>query len=355
MVEGHRNYPSKYLLTVVFASIFLFSFGILVHNAFADQVIATIPVGNLPMHVTTNPNTDKIYVSNQYSNNVSVIDGANNTVINTIPVAKPSDIKANPSTNMIYVASYQSYSVSVIDGKTDTVVSTISNVVRPWGLGVNPNTNLIYVAGFGNGNYVYVINGTTNTITQKIPFAYNEIPHQPAVNPKTNMIYVPTTCSYCHQSYITVIDGFTNTKVATIYAGMRPSYADVNPDTNMIYVSDDANTYQTDVINGSNNTLVATIPMTSCAAGVGVNPNTNLIYVANCSYDYTYIIDGTNNNIIGKVSVGAFPLGVAVNPNTNRIYVTNMQDNTTSVIAATTPILSLAGVTVGPASVPSLP
>lgn len=329
-----ENHHDRYLLTLAFVSIFLFTSGILAHAVFADTVVATIPVGQIPMHDTTNPNTNKIYVSNQQSNTVSVINGSTNNVIKTIPVNNPTDIKANPVTNMIYVGSFESHSVSVIDGSTDTIVNTVSNIGPVWGLGINPDTNLIYAADYGNGNGIYVINGTTNTVAQKIPFAGNEIAHQPAINPNTDMIYVPVTCSFCHQSYIAVIDGHNNTRVMNIATGMRPTDADANPVTNMIYISDDASNYQLDVINGATNKLVTTIPITSCAAGVGVNPNTNLVYVANCIDNFTYIINGTNNSIVGKVAVGASPLGVAVNPNTNRIYVTNTQDNTTSVIDA---------------------
>jgi YVTN family beta-propeller protein len=54
--------------------------------AVAQSVVTTITVGTVPLGVGVNPNTNRIYVSNQYDSTVSVIDGATNTVIATIPV-----------------------------------------------------------------------------------------------------------------------------------------------------------------------------------------------------------------------------------------------------------------------------
>jgi YVTN family beta-propeller protein len=55
-------------------------------NTATNTVIATIPVGFAPFGVTVTPDSTKVYVTNQFSNNVSVIATATNTVIATIPV-----------------------------------------------------------------------------------------------------------------------------------------------------------------------------------------------------------------------------------------------------------------------------
>ena len=58
----------------------------LVRKAWADSVIATIPVAS-PLHLAFNPENGDIYVTNLDSDTVFVIDGQTNTVIgNPIPV-----------------------------------------------------------------------------------------------------------------------------------------------------------------------------------------------------------------------------------------------------------------------------
>ena len=76
--------------------------------------------------MAVNPNTNRIYVTNDSSDNVSVIDGASNTVVATVAVGSyPHGVAVNPNTNRIYVANSVSNNVSVIDGATNTVVATV--------------------------------------------------------------------------------------------------------------------------------------------------------------------------------------------------------------------------------------
>jgi YVTN family beta-propeller protein len=55
-------------------------------SAWAAAVIATIPVGMNPDGLRVDPTTHKVYVTNLNSGTVSLIDGATNPVIATIPV-----------------------------------------------------------------------------------------------------------------------------------------------------------------------------------------------------------------------------------------------------------------------------
>src|SRR5437879_11488966 len=50
-----------------------------------DQVVATVKVGQRPRGVVVAPDGKRVYVANGNSNDLSVIDTATNTVIDTIP------------------------------------------------------------------------------------------------------------------------------------------------------------------------------------------------------------------------------------------------------------------------------
>ncbi|MGC8673350.1 MAG: YncE family protein, partial [Thermoplasmata archaeon] len=92
-------------------------------------------VPNVP--VFTSPNM--IYVANYNSNNVSVINGQTNTVVQTISVgSSPDAIGVDPQTDMIYVANEWDNTVSVINGQTNTVVQTVSVESSPDAIGVDP-------------------------------------------------------------------------------------------------------------------------------------------------------------------------------------------------------------------------
>lgn len=174
------------------------------------NLVATIAVGTKPAGVAVNATANKIYVANNGSNNVSVIDGATSSVINTITdpnAVAPSGLAVNLATNTIYVANTESNNVTVIDGATDSVTATIPVGTSPSGVAVDSRTNFIYVADAGNsttgdaGN-ITVINGATQaTSTLADPNAKN--PVTVAANPVTNKIYVANSGS----NNVTAIDG----------------------------------------------------------------------------------------------------------------------------------------------------
>ena len=255
--------------------------------------------------MAVNPITNKIYVANELSNNVTVIDGATNATIAVPTGTIPDAVVVNPMTNKIYVANYSSDNVTVIDGATNTT-TTVPTGNTPGEMAVNPVTNKIYVrTAFG----VTIIDGATNnTIT--VPTGQS--PEAVAVNPVTNKIYVANLNS----NNVTVIDGATNT-TTTVVAGTNPSAVGINPMTNTIYVTNETSDNVT-VIDGAANTTT-TVPVGSLPRSVVVDPVTNRIYAVNEGSDNVTVIDGATNTTT-TVPAGA-PRVAAVNSVTNKIYV----------------------------------
>jgi len=106
-------------------------------------VVATVRVGwggYEPYGVAVNPTTNRVYVTNEGTDNVSVIDGATNAVTATVPVGiHPWGIAFNPTTNRVYVTNNADDTVSVIgdspSGPTSkpTPPSTATPTPRPVG------------------------------------------------------------------------------------------------------------------------------------------------------------------------------------------------------------------------------
>src|SRR3984893_491469 len=110
-----------------------------------------------------------IYITNQGSNNVSVIDTATNTVTATIPVgSQPQGVAVAPHRSKAYVANANSNNVSVIDTATNTVTATIPVGTFPDGLAVTPHGRKVYVTNNGSNN-VSEIDTATNTVSATIP------------------------------------------------------------------------------------------------------------------------------------------------------------------------------------------
>ena len=296
----------------------------------SNAVVVTIPVGAGPLFLDVNPTTNRVYVTNSFGNSVSVVDGASNSVIATIPVGRqPTRVLVDSATNRIYVANFMTDNVSVIDGTANAVVATVAVGFRPTALALNPSTNRIYVANT-NGGSVSVIDGSSNAVLATIPVGTS--PQALAVNPTTNRIYAANNGS----NNVSVIDGAANAVVATIPAGVQPLSVVANPATNRIYVAN-FNGNSVSAIDGSTNTVVATIPVGRGATFIALEPTSNHVYTANQLDNSVTAIDGATNTVVATLGVGASPGSLGVNAATNRVYVVNSGSNNVSVIQDVTP------------------
>jgi YVTN family beta-propeller protein len=116
-----------------------------------------------------NPTTNKIYVANHGSNNVTVIDGTTGSITSVADAQaiSPAAVAVNSTTNKIYVINTGSNNVTVIDGATNAI-ATVAVGVSPIAIAVNPETNRIYVANNGdssNPGSITVIDGATDSTT----------------------------------------------------------------------------------------------------------------------------------------------------------------------------------------------
>lgn len=138
-------------------------------NTATSQVVATIPVGMSPYGVSVSGDGSRVYVANFNSNTVSVINTATNEVINTIRVGLlPVGVSVSRDGSRVYVANRGSNSVSVINAATNEVIATIGVGSAPIGISVSGDGSRIYVAN-ANSNNVSVINTATNQVIATIP------------------------------------------------------------------------------------------------------------------------------------------------------------------------------------------
>ena len=94
-----------------------------IHGQYLDAVI---PVGTRPTKVLWNPTSNKVYVSNTYSNTVTIINGSDNSVITTLQVPTgPLEMVWNSRDNKVYAVCGEGNRVAVICGYGDTLIRRV--------------------------------------------------------------------------------------------------------------------------------------------------------------------------------------------------------------------------------------
>jgi YVTN family beta-propeller protein len=287
----------------------------------AQQVTRTVQVGQGPLNISVNPVTNKAYIANVFGNSVSVLDGATNTVT-TVPVGiSPWAVAVNPATNKIYSADGVG-TVTVIDGATNASIA-ITLASPPEGIVADAETNRIY-AMCPLADSVAVIDGATNTVMATVPVG--DGPSGIALNPVTNKIYVSNRGYGGAGHTVTVIDGATNA-TTTVEVGYNPLELAVNPVSNKIYVTNALSNSVTE-IDGATNVPV-TVNVGANPIGIAIDTVRNKVYVANLLSNTVTVIDGTTH-ATATVNADVEPRAIAVDTLTGQVYVVNFGDGTSA-------------------------
>jgi YVTN family beta-propeller protein len=240
--------------------IFYLSTTIVLLTLSAEYAFATITlqdsvkVGESPIKIDTDINTNRVYVTNYRSGSVSVIDGNTNKVLDNI-TGNGIKIKAiNEAKNVLYVISNSNF-ISVIDGNTNKVLDNIELEQQPFDISIDENTNMVvnqhtnrlYIIASINRSLsfpdtdngidipkgiMYIIDTKSNNILSVLELIG---PRDIDVNTSINRIY--TINSFDKAVYS--IDGYTDRLLNdTMYMGNFPVGISVNSDTCKIYVAD---------------------------------------------------------------------------------------------------------------------
>jgi YVTN family beta-propeller protein len=146
-----------------------------------DNSATPVPVGTGPFTVVVNPVTNRIYVAISANNTVTVIDSSDNSPTSVVAGTAHSAVAVNPVTNKIYVANLGSIDVTVIDG-IDNSTTTVPGLADPTAMAVNLVTNKIYMASLNIGNMTVItpVRTEDNPLTTTITLSSGDRTTQPS-------------------------------------------------------------------------------------------------------------------------------------------------------------------------------
>jgi YVTN family beta-propeller protein len=137
-------------------------------NGNANDVTGTINVPS-PNGLVYDSAADEIYVS-QSAGSVTVISGGNNAILGTISVgASPSGMAFDQNNSEVYVADSGSNQLSIIDGATNSLLRNVALGAgsSPWGVTYDSSNSFVYITE-PNTNSISVLDTTTNAAVAQI-------------------------------------------------------------------------------------------------------------------------------------------------------------------------------------------
>ncbi|MBO0734316.1 MAG: YncE family protein [Methylocapsa sp.] len=291
-------------------------------DTFTNKVVATVPLGSGPRGVAVTPDGKKVYAGN--GNSVSVIAAASNKVVASIPIGSGSSqgVAIGPDGKHVYVVAgvancMPGSTVAVIDTASNQVVAKIpANLLKfgineacAGGIALTPDGKQAYVTGnvqCSGCGWLWVIDTAANKVAQ-VEYI-GDAPASPfsiAISPDGNDICIVT------------VDGFVGGCGGgqIIGVGGLPLGVTFAPDSRHAYVtvcngSPDA----VSVIDTATGAVAATIPVGSCPDGVAVSPDGKQVYAANSGSDTVSVIDTRTNKVAATIPAGKGPSGVGIIP-----------------------------------------
>jgi YVTN family beta-propeller protein len=287
----------------------------------SQTLVTTIALPGSANGISVNSTTNRIYVA--LGTEVAVIDGTNNTVTDTVQVPQgASFIAANMVTGRVYAAGClygqgsATCTVTVIDGATNAVIATIpikgSNGIGIQGITVNPVTNRVYVSD----DMIYqvaAIDGNTNTVLTYIPTDRTEMLGL-AVDFSTDQILGAPS-----GSAMVVINGSNNgVSRFKVGGGINQDVA-ANSLTNRGYITNNLGT-TLGVVNLVDLKVIASVNVGTSPYGVCVDYLSNKIFVT--ASGSVVEVDGKTNTVTGSAT-NAGGSYLDVNPVTRLVYVSS--------------------------------
>lgn len=216
--------------------------------------------------------THDVYVALPAVNQVAVFQGYGAVPVTYVTVGTtPFALAADPTNERIYVANQGSANVSVLEGTT--VVATIPVGQSPAAVAVNPVKDYVYVANSGDDT-VSIIHDLA--VVQTV--AVGHVPGDIAVNPVNGRVYVVNNGAPGHSGSLSVLQDAQATPVATALEGNDLRAVDVNPRSSYIYVIGGRGGGGTVAVLSDTLVIETFLPVGHSPADVAVDPVSDLGY-----------------------------------------------------------------------------
>ena len=344
-------------------------YNVTVINTTTNTFVKNIIPGNQPEGITYDPVNGYIYVSNDASHNISVIDPTNETIIETLNVtdSEPTATIYDPVLQQMISIGTNPLDTTINFNSAGVYVQQLLNSQYSKSLTYDPVNRLLYVADSSSNINVYSLSGVlvheiqTPGVVSSLLYANNTVFAAEAlgstsglalINPDTNTVTKNISINY-HYINGLAYDSLNNTlfvsladnnaigvinlsnyhMVATnIEVGIYPGVLTYSNITNQVYVAQEDDNIH--IINASSYVNIYPYSVAgSDPSQIAYDPYTNSIYIANAGNNSMFVINesriyykSNDSTLYSTIYLGSPQSGIVFDPSNGLIYITESSD-----------------------------
>jgi YVTN family beta-propeller protein len=294
----------------------------------------------------------RVYVTNEMSGDLTVIDGTTLEVISTIPLGKrPRGIHASPDKKTIYVAlsgsppappgvdestlpppDKKADGIGVFDVEQNKLVRVIQAGSDPENFDISADGSTIFVSNEDVSGLSF-LDVKTEKVTQTVTVGGE--PEGVTLTPSGKFVYVTDEAD----GAVSVIDVATRKRTKVIKVGRRPRNVVFMPDGARAYVNAE-NDGGLVLLDAVKNVRLQDIPLGTPGEikpmGLVLSPDAKKLYVSTGRGKKVFVVDTATNQPGASFEVGQRPWGIAISPDGKTLFTANGPSNDISVIDLTT-------------------
>ena len=279
-----------------------------------------VKVGAEPVSIAVNTSTGTAYVANAGDGTVSILDGASDTVVATVPIGShPYSIAADSVTGKVFVTHTFGDQTSMLDGTTNKVTDLKTGSADL--IAINSRTGTVYLLGYGGA--VKVLDEATQKFNER---AVGRHGWGLTLDDSSGTVYV----TKIEDAELAALKG-ASIEPFILHAGAIPCAIAVNAKARLLYVANNGDN-SVSVVDATTGDSKATIAVGDHPKAVAFDGVRNLVFVANTLGNSVTVIDAEKNNVIATLPAGKSPYALAVVPGSRRLYVANESDEAASTV-----------------------
>jgi YVTN family beta-propeller protein len=290
-------------------------------------VVGTIRVGAEPEGVAVSPDGRTVYVANQGSHVLSVVDAVSRRVTSVSLRHTPRFVTTSRDGRLVFVSMYEQdmsgSGVAVLNAASRKVVRYLMTGVQPYTLAVGPDDHLWVPIHSQHRIEIY-------TVGDQHPVGQVRVPPNPHAVGFSARLRRAFTSNH-ESNVVSVIDMHHNRLVKSIPVSRAPHSIAVSPDGRTVLAAGyEANT--ADLIDASTLRRTGPFRVGDKPQSVAFAVDGRHAYVVNEGDNTVSVLNGHTGKVTATVRVGRSPRTVAVSPDGRLAYVSNGDADTVSVL-----------------------